>query len=87
MTNAYQELPEAIKQALDGACWPHAKATIKNELLAAKSIREVRFGTILDLMLFGLEPATEQDKTDRFRLVTYGHLIQKTFQENDLPKS
>lgn len=82
MTNAYEQLPEAIKQALDGACWPHAKALIKNELIAAKSIRDVRFGTIQDLIIFGLEPETIQSQDQRFRLITNGNEIQKIFEIN-----
>lgn len=87
MTNAYEQLPEGIKQELDGSCWPHAKAMIKNELIAAKSIRDVRFGTIQDLILFGLDQATEQDRTERFRLITNGHEIQRILDITLQPKT
>ena len=87
MESAYDKLPEAVKGALSNGTWPSSKAQIKNAMQAATNLRSLPFGTIYDLVLFGLEayPGTQEDKA-RWEMLQSLSKIEQTFI-NQTPKT
>lgn len=85
MTSTYDRLPDGIKQALDESTWPSEKAIIKTKMQATKTFRELPIGTIVSLLLFGIQGHVGTGEYEqRWQLLQALTQIEKTFQKQIL---
>jgi hypothetical protein len=82
MTSTYDRLPDGIKQALDESTWPSEKAIIKAKMQATKTFRELPIGTIVSLILFGIQGQVGTEVYEnRWQLLQTLTQIEQIFQK------
>jgi hypothetical protein len=65
MSSAYDNLPDQVKATLAVGRWPHSKVTVSNAAKAAPTLKAMKLGDIMDLVLFGFE--VDNNPTDEAR--------------------
>jgi hypothetical protein len=90
MSSVYDNLPDQVKATLACGRWPHSKATAADKAKAAATLKAMKLGDVMDLVLFGFEidyNAQDEARTAYFDLLACLRKIEMALTKQPEPET
>ena len=90
MSSVYDNLPDQVKATLAGGRWPHSKATAADKAKAASTLKAMKLGDVMDLLLFGFEVdinTQDEARTAYFDLLACMRKIEMALTKQPEPET